>query len=154
MSKIDFDAIRKRAENSAIPYVRESGLRLEIAEERHCRMVMPLSEKHINHVGVAYAGSLFVLGEVFTAYLLSCTYGHDTWVPIAAKDEIEFIKPCREDMVVDVTLTQEEADALIAPVLERGKGRVTLRYPIQSASGEVVANMTAVVYLLPKGGTL
>jgi hypothetical protein len=75
-------------------------------------------------------------------------------VPIAAKDEIEFVKPCREDMVVDVSLTQEEADALIAPVRERGKGRVTLRYPIRSASGEVVANMTAVVYLLPKGGTL
>ena len=154
MSNIDFDAIRKRAENIVIPYVRESGLRLEIAEERHCRMVMPLSEKHINHVGVAYAGSLFVLGEVFTAYLLACTYGSDTYVPIAAKDEIEFIKPCREDMVVDVTLTQEEADALIAPILERGKGRITLRYPIQTASGEVVANMTAVVYLLPKGGTL
>ena len=154
MSVIDFEAIRQKANSSSIPYVKMSGLRLEIAEERHCRMVMPLTEDHINHVGVAYAGSLFVLGEVFTAYLLYCTYGMDTYVPIAAKDEIEFVKPCREDMVVDVTLTQEEADALIAPVLERGKGRVTLKYPIQSISGEVVANMTAVVYLLPKGGTL
>jgi acyl-coenzyme A thioesterase PaaI-like protein len=153
MTNIDFEAIKERAKKSSIPYVGMSGLRLEIAEERHCRMVMPLTETHVNHVGVAYAGSLFVLGEVFTAYILSCTYG-DAWVPIAAKDEIEFVKPCREDMVVDFSLTQEEADEMIKPVLERGKGRITLKYPIQSAGGEVVANMTAVVYLLPKGGTL
>jgi acyl-coenzyme A thioesterase PaaI-like protein len=131
-----------------------SGLRLEIAEERHCRMVMPLTETHINHVGVAYAGSLFVLGEVFAAYLLACTYGDDKYVPIAARAEIEYLKPCREDMVVDVALTQEEADAFMAPILERGRGRITLHYPIQSAGGEVVARMTAVVYLLPKGAAL
>lgn len=154
MSNIDFDLIKKRAENMSIPYVKMSGLRCEIAEERHCRMVMPLTRDHINHVGVAYAGSLFVLGEVFTAFILSCTYGDEKFIPIAAKDEIEFIKPCREDMVVDYSMTQEEADALIAPVLERGKGRVTLKYPIQSIGGDIVANMTAVVYLLPRGESL
>lgn len=154
MENTDFEAIKKRGNDSSIPYIKMSGIQLEIAEERHCRMVMPLTRDHINHVGVAYAGSLFVLAEVFTAYLLACTYGDGVWVPIQAKDEIEFVKPCREDMVIDVSLTKEEADAMIAPILERGKGRVTLRYPIQSASGEVVANMTAVVYLLPKGGTL
>ena len=154
MTATDFEAIKKRGNDSSIPFIKMSGIRLEIAEERRCRMVMPLTKDHINHVGVAYAGSMFVLGEVFTAYILACTYGDGTWVPIAAKDEIEFVKPCREDMVIDYSMTQEEADALIAPVLERGKGRVTLKYPIQTASGEVVANVTAVVYLLPKGGTL
>lgn len=154
MAEINFDAIRKRAEKSAIPFVEMSGIRLEVAEERHCRMVMPLTEMHINHVGVAYAGSLYVLAEVFSAYMIMCTYGHDTYVPIQSKNEIEFIKPCREDMVIDMKLTQEEADEIIAPVLARGKGRITLKIPIQNASGEVCAIMTAVVYLLPKGGTL
>lgn len=149
MDAKEFQIIKDMANNSPIQYIKMSGLRCEIAEERHCRMVMPFNETHINHVGIAYAGSEFVLAETYTAIILECTYGHGKYIPIAAKDEIEFVKPCTTDMIIDYSLTQEEADAMIAPIKERGKGRVVLKYPIQNTKGEVVANMTATVYLIP-----
>lgn len=151
---INFELIREKVNNTSIKYVALSGVYLETAEERHARMVMPLSDIHLNHIGIAYAGSMFVIAEVMTAVILYCTYGTEKYVPIAVKDEIEFIRPTKNDLVVDMRLTEEEAEELIKPIEERGKGRVTLNIPITDAAGASIANMKATVYLMPKDASL
>jgi len=149
--KIDFDMIRSKIENIAIKYVAQSGVYLDLVEERHARLVMPVNDLHLNHVGIVYAGSMFVIAELMTAVLLYCTYGTDKYVPIAVKDEIEFLKPTKKDLVVDVSLTEEEAAEMIKPVEERGKGRITMVLPVTDIDGLDVARMTATVYLMPAG---
>lgn len=154
MSEININAIKKLVENMPIPYAKMSGMYLDAIEERHARMVLPLGELHKNHVGTAYAGSMFVLAEVYTAVLIYAAYGMDKYIPIASKAEIEYVKPTKADLVIDVALSEEEAAEMIRPIEERGRGRVTLNLPVRDVDGNDVAKVTAVVYLLPATETL
>ncbi len=149
MANIDFEGIRKLVENMPIPYAKMSGMYLDTIEERHAKLVLPLDDLHKNHVGTAYAGSMFVMAEVYTAIIIYATYGMDKYIPIAAKDEITYLKPTKNDLVIDMTLTEEQAEAMIKPVEERGRGRIVLEIPIQDTAGEAIATVTATVYLLP-----
>ena len=131
-----------------------SGMYLDEIEERHVRMILPLGELHKNHVGTAYAGSMFVLAEIYTAVIIYACYGMEKYIPIASKAEIEYVKPTKKDLVIDVALSEEEAEEMIRPIEERGRGRVTLVLPIKDVDGNDVAKVTAVVYLLPATETL
>lgn len=154
MVKENLNEIKKLIENMPIPYAKMSGMYLEEVEERHAKMVLPLGELHKNHVGTAYAGSMFVLAEIYTAVIIYATYGLDKYIPIASKAEIEYVKPTKSDLVIDVTLSEEEAEDMIRPVKERGRGRITLNLPIKDVEGNDVAKVMAVVYLLPVTETL
>ena len=123
MANIDLEGIRKLVENMPIPYAKMSGMYLDTLEERHAKVVMPLDDLHKNHVGVAYAGSMFVLAEVYTAIIIYATYGMDKYIPIAAKDEITYIKPTKKDLVIDMSISEEKAAEMIKPIEERGRGR-------------------------------
>lgn len=153
-NKIDFNDIRSRYENIKIKWVAQSGLRLEVAEERHVRLVLPLGDLHINHVGIAYAGSMFMLAEMSTAAIIYCTYGTEKYIPIASKAEIEYLKPTKKGLIVDVALSEEEAVEKIKPIEERGKGKITLELPVTDTDGTLVAKVTALVYLMPAGGSI
>lgn len=148
---IDLEDIKSRYANNKIKWVKDSGVYLDVIEERHARLVLPLGDLHLNHVGVAYAGSIFMLGEVSTAAILYSAYGTEKYIPIASKAEIEFIKPAKTDLVVDYTMSGEEAAILIEPIEERGRGKVTLTYDVTDTEGSTIAKMTSVVYLLPAG---
>lgn len=150
--QIDFADIRARFENPKIKWVAMSGIYPEIMEERHSRLVMPLGDLHVNHVGTAYAGSIFVLAEMSIAAIIYCTYGTDKYVPIVSRFEIDYMKPATKDIVVDVRLTEEEAAEKIRPIEEKGKGRMTLILPVTDMDGVEVARGTATAYLLPVGG--
>ena len=154
MANIDIEGIKKLVENMPIPYAKMSGMYLDQIEERHARVVLPLDDLHKNHVGVAYAGSMFVLAEVYTAIILYATYGMEKYIPIAAKDEITYIKPTKKDLVIDMTISEEQAAEMIKPIEERGRGRVVLDIPVSDVDGNEVAKVTATVYLLPATETL
>lgn len=148
---IDLEEIKRRYAHNKIKWVQESGVYLDMVEERHVRLVLPLGELHINHVGIAYAGSIFMLGEVSTAAIIYSAYGTDKYIPIASKAEIEYLKPSKTDLVVDYAMTEEQAQALIAPIEERGKGKITLEYDITNIEGDTIARMRPVIYLMPAG---
>ena len=64
-----------------IPWVKASGLRVDVFEERHVRLSVP-KDKHLNHVGIIYAGSHFMLMEIAGAALFLATYGMRPFVPV------------------------------------------------------------------------
>lgn len=154
MEEKNLEAIRNLVENLPIPYAKMSGMYLDEVAERHAKLVLPLDDLHKNHVGTAYAGSIFVLAEIYTGVIIYATYGMEKYIPIASKIEIEYVKPTRKDLVIDVTLSEEEAAEMIRPVEERGRGRVTLHIPVKDIDEITIAEVTAVVYLLPVNESL
>lgn len=154
MSNVNCKAIEKLVKNMPIPYAKMSGMYLDKIEERHARLCLPLGDLHKNHVGTAYAGSMFVLAEIYTAVIIYATYGMEKYIPIASKAEIEYLKPTRNDLVIDMSLTEEEAQEMIAPIEEKGRGRITINIPIQDTEGKDIAMVKAIVYLLPANESL
>lgn len=149
---IDFADVKRRFENLKIKWVAMSGIYPDLMEERHSRIIMPLKDLHINHVGTAYAGSIFVLAEISVPAIIYCTYGVGKWLPIISRVEIDYIKPSTKDLIADVKMTADEAAEKIKPIEERGKGRMTLLIPITNTDGEDIARATVIAYLMPAGG--
>jgi acyl-coenzyme A thioesterase PaaI-like protein len=134
-----FEKRKKDFVNGPIEYLNLAKIIPEIIEDRHVRFVLPLTKTHVNHVGIAYAGSMFVLAEAAGANLFVALYGQDKFVPIIKGVEVKYLKPCKTDMIADLTISEEDVAAKIKPIEERGRGDYFLDVPIQSTDGEIVA---------------
>ena len=144
-----FKELAKNVNDGPTPYINLAQMKAEIVEERHVRLLLPLTELHRNHVGIAYAGSEFVLAEIAGGTLFMATYGTDEFVPILKSVESKYLKPGTKDLVVELSLTEDEAAEKIAPVRERGRGDYFLDVPVFDVDGEQVALMSFNYYALP-----
>lgn len=144
-----FEQLAKNVGDGPTPYINLAQLQAEIVEERHVRLRLPVTELHRNHVGIAYAGSEFVLAEIAGGTLFMASYGTEKFVPILKSVECKFIKPGTKDLIAEVSLTEEEAAEKIKAVEERGRGDYFLDVPVVDIEGEQVALMSFNYYALP-----
>ena len=134
--------------NCKIPYLNAAGVIPEIIEKGHVRFVLPVKDRHMNHVGIVYAGSLFVFAESAGASLIFAAYAEKkNYTPIISNVSIDYLKPAKTDLIIDMTMTAEEAAEKIAPIDERGKGRYPLDVPVYDAEGTHVATAHITYYL-------
>lgn len=105
--------------------------------------------RHLNHVGIVYAGTHFMLMEVAGAALFIATYGMDRFVPVNKGMSIRFTKPALTDITCELFLGPDEAAARLAPIVERGKGDWILDMTVTDANGTVVSSSTCNYFLLP-----
>lgn len=143
------EQLRKNVSEGPTPYVNMAGLQAEVVEPCHVRLRLPVDPTHKNHVGIAYAGSEFVLAEIAGGTLFMATYGTDEFVPVLKSVDIKFVKPGTTDLVADVALTEQEAADKIAPVQERGRGDYLLDVTVADEAGEPVATFAFNYYALP-----
>lgn len=143
-----FEAVRKNIVDCPIEYLRLAGVVPEVLEERHIRMKLEAGKMHLNHVNIMYAGSYFVFAESAGANLIACTYGGQ-FVPIIASVNVNYLKPSANDLIIDMSMTEEEAAERIAPILERGKGRYPLTINVMDSEGTHCAQVEIVYYLMP-----
>lgn len=129
-----------------IPWVRDSGLRAELLEERHVLLRLP-KDRHLNHVGIVYAGSLFMLMEVSGAALFACTYPLGKYIPINREMTIRFVRMGVTDILCELSITQEKALEMIRPIDEKGKGEWVLDMDCRDTDGNVVATSTCQYYI-------
>lgn len=146
---VNIEKVRQTLSASPIKWVELGKFSNDILEERHIRMTVPVAGLHINHVGTVYAGSMFTLLELAAGAIFMCTYGLDEYVPIVASFEITYLKPTRKDLVVDIEWTEEEAAERIAPIKERGRGRMPVELTLKDADGVEVAKAVSTLYILP-----
>jgi len=131
-----------------IPWVKESGLKVDVFEERHIRLSVP-KNKHLNHVGTVYAGTQFMLMEIAGAALFIATYGIKRFVPINKGMSIRYLKPASTDLFCDLTITPEEAQTMIKPIEERGKGEWLLNMSATDEQGVTVSTSSCTYYIIP-----
>ncbi len=138
-------------EHCKIPYLKVAGIIPEVIEKRHVRFVMPVKDLHMNHVNIVYAGSFFVVAEAAGASLIFSAYAPEkSYTPIIANVSIDYLKPATSDLVVDLTISEEEAAEKIAKIDERGKGRYPLDVPVCDKEGNHVATAHITYYLYAK----
>ena len=144
---MDFDLLKTMLKDT-IPWVQMSGIDAEVLEERHVKLWVPVKEKHLNHVGVVYAGTQFMLMEISGAALFFCTYGVERFIPINKKMSIRYLKPTSKDIFCELSISAEDANARIKPIEERGKGDWFLDMSIVDADGTVISTSTCNYYII------
>ena len=146
---VDIEKVRGALAHNPIKWVSEGKFNNLVLDERHVKISCETAGLHMNHVGTVYAGSLFVLAELAAGAQFMCTYGLDEFVPIVSNFEISYLKPTKKHIVVDIEWTEKEAAEKIAPIKERGRGRMEVEMTINDTDGVEVAKATSTVYVLP-----
>ena len=131
MNAAFFEEAKYNLQHGKINFLNVAGLIPKVAEERHV------------------VGSYFVLAESSGATLIKCTYA-GKYVPIIKSVNIDYRKPTKRDLIVDISMTEEEAKERIAYVEEHGKGQYPLDVPVMDADGVHCADVHIVFYLMPK----
>jgi acyl-coenzyme A thioesterase PaaI-like protein len=144
---MDLDFL-KTAITDTIPWVKMSGLRVDVFHEGQVRLCVP-AENHMNHVGIVYAGTHFMLMEVAGAALFLATYGIKKFMPINKGMDIRFLKPATTDISCTLEIGREEAREKIKPIEEKGRGEWILDMAVMDTQGTVVSTSTCTYYLIP-----
>ena len=142
---MDYSALKPVLEET-IPWVKDSGLTGEILEERHVVLRLP-KDRHLNHVGIVYAGSLFMLMEMAGAALFGCTYEFGKYIPINKEMQIKFLKMGTTDIICDLSISEDRAAEMIQPIDEKGKGEWVLEMDCRDTEGNVVATSVCHYYI-------
>lgn len=143
-----FENAKNAITNGKIQYLNQAGLVVDKMEQRHIVTHLPVDPLHMNHVGIVYAGSYFMLAEASGASLLKCTYG-SKYVAIIKSANLDYLRPAKTDLVVDISMTEEESEERIAYVKANGKGRYPMEIPVMDSTGELCAKVNVVYYLMP-----
>ena len=146
---MDYSTLKSMIEET-IPWVKDSGLSVEVLEARHVVLRLP-KDRHLNHVGIVYAGSLFMLMEIAGAALFACTYPYGKYIPINKGMEIKFLNMGVTDILCELSITEEDAKEMLRPIDEKGKGEWILEMDCKDTDGNVVATSTCHYYIKKMG---
>lgn len=145
---MDWNSMR-RAFTDTIPWIKMSGLSVDIFEQRHVKLSVPVQGLHLNHVGLVYAGTSFMLMEVSGAALFVSAYGVERFVPINKAMTIRYVKPASTDIACELGISEQEAADMLKPIEGRGKGEWVLDMAVRDVNGTVVATSTCTYYIIP-----
>ncbi len=145
---MDFD-LMKTYLTDTIPWIKDSDILIDIFEKRNVKLSIPVSQKHMNHVGYVYAGTHFMLMELSGVALYLATYGFQKFVPITKSVNINYTRPANTDLFCELSISQENADKMISPVLNRGKGDWILEIETKDSKNETVSSARCTYYLIP-----
>ena len=149
-----FKKIEEIINHPPIKWLALSGAYTEIVEERHIKLILPVKDLHMNHVNIVYAGSMFAFAEMGGYALFLSTHGFDKYVPVIKSSQIRYLKPTRNNLIIDIRLSEDEAAEKIKPIEERGRGDYFLTIPVKDIDGAEVAIAEMNYYLLPYTNTM
>jgi len=123
---------------NSIELIKKSGLQVIEMRDRYVKMLLP-KEGNINHVGMLYAGSLFIIGEFTGGIIHGASFDYSRFYPIVKEVSIRFLKPAMTDVTLAVELGEEQASSIQTDAEKNGKADFTLDLEIKDANGVVVA---------------
>lgn len=99
---------------------------------------LPLAPNR-NHMGTAYAGSLFTAAELLGGLVALSDLAVPGTVPLLRGMDISYLAPASGDVVAQVQLEADEAQRIIAEATETGRSNFELAAEVALADGTVVA---------------
>lgn len=143
------ETVKNMLARPAIQWMAMAGIQAEIVEPRHIKLRMPIEGLHTNHVGTAYAGSIFSLAELSGGAFIQSAYGFDEFVPVVKSSLIKYIKPGLTPLTCEISMSEQEAEERLRPVRERGRGNYPLTISVTDENGNQIAEADFIYYLLP-----
>ena len=122
---------------TAVPLIGHTGARITHLTDRYARIVMPL-EPNVNHIGVMYGGSLFILAELSGGVIWYVSFDHKRFYPVIKEASIKYRRLATTEVTLEVSLGEEEAHAIQEAAEREGKKDWTMDLELKDANGEVV----------------
>jgi acyl-coenzyme A thioesterase PaaI-like protein len=132
--------------DQVVPFLGRTGLKVLDLGRGHVKLMAPL-EGNQNHFGAMYAGALFTLGEVPFGAIFFTTFDSAKFFPLVKEMTIQFKRPARSDVTVEVGISDDDAARISAEAEVKGKAEFVLESEILDTAGEVVAACRGVYQL-------
>jgi acyl-coenzyme A thioesterase PaaI-like protein len=139
---MDLD-IAKKALETGISFVKNSGLQVVELRRGYVKCRMPFANNG-NHIGTMYAGALFTVAEIPGGALFLSSFDATRYFPIVRALNLEFLKPAKTDVTVEIALSDEDIAAIQAEADAKGKAEFVLEGELKDAAGVVVAKSRGV----------
>lgn len=120
----------------AVHVIHETGLRIEGLQDRYAKLVMPL-KPNLNHIGIMYAGSLFILAECSGGILYYVSFDINRYYPIVKDVSIRYRRPATTDVTLEVQLSEEEVRAIQEETEKVGKKDWIMDLELKDEEGQV-----------------
>lgn len=127
---------------------------IEVLESGPGRAVALLPfEPNRNHVGTAYAGSLFSVAEVLGGVLALTSFTLEGYAPVVKSMSINYLKPALGDVRATVELPAEEIARVLEEAAATGKSNYELIATVTDQNGVIVATTVGQYQLRSFGAT-
>jgi acyl-coenzyme A thioesterase PaaI-like protein len=128
-----------------------SGIKVEEINEDRTRFLVSLrlTSRNKNLFGTQFGGSLYAMTDPFFVFILILNMGDDyiIWDRAAS---IEFIKPGKEKVFADMSISQERIAEIKQEIEEIGKSTYTFETQITDKHQNVIAKVSKEVYIRKK----
>jgi len=120
----------------AVPLIEKTGVKIVELRDRFARIVMPF-EPNINHIGIMYGGSLFILAEFSGGVIYYVSFDTTKFYPIVKEVSIRYRRPATTDVTLEVSLEPAEVETIQQAAQKEGKKDWTMDFELKDAHGEV-----------------
>ncbi|MDX9762497.1 MAG: YiiD C-terminal domain-containing protein [Desulfomonilia bacterium] len=120
----------------AVPLIEKTGVRIVDLRDRFARIVMPF-EPNINHIGIMYGGSLFILAEFSGGVIYYVSFDSAKFYPIVKEVSIRYRRPATTDVTLEVSLEPGEVETIQQAAQQDGKKDWTMDLELKDTHGEV-----------------
>lgn len=120
----------------AVPLIEKTGVKIVELRDRFARIVMPF-EPNINHIGIMYGGSLFILAEFSGGVIYYVSFDTTKFYPIVKEVSIRYRRPATIDVTLEVSLEPGEVEMIQQAAQKEGKKDWTMDLELKDAHGEV-----------------
>ena len=107
----------------AVPLIEKTGVKIVELRDRFARIVMPF-EPNINHIGIMYGGSLFILAEFSGGVIYYVSFDTTKFYPIVKEVSIRYRRPATTDVTLEVSLEPGEVEMIQQAAQKEGKKRL------------------------------
>ena len=104
----------------------------------YVKCLMPFRNND-NHIGIMYAGALFTVAEIPGGALFLSSFDTSKYFPIVKALNMNFLKPAKSDVTVEISMTTEQIAAIQAEADSKGKAEFVLKGELKDSAGVVVA---------------
>lgn len=120
----------------AVHIIHETGLEIVGLKDRYAKLVMPL-KPNLNHIGIMYAGSLFILAECSGGVIYYVSFDIHRFYPIVKEVSISYKRPATTDVTLEIELSEEEAKVIQKEADEAGKKDWVMDLELKDTQGRV-----------------
>lgn len=121
-----------------VPILGAMGIEVLESEAGRAVALLPF-EPNRNHVGTAYAGSLFSVAEVLGGILALSSLTLEGYAPVVKSLSIDYLKPALGDVRATVEMSPEEIERVLAEAAATGKSNYELEVSVTDENGVTVA---------------
>ena len=118
-----------------VPTLGSMGMEVLEVGRRRVRTLLPFATQNGNHIGTVYAGVLFSFLEATGGALVLVAFDVSRFIPVVVEGTIRYVRPVRGAVTCDLTVSDEEIDAVHRTLERDPKSSWTLNATAEADDG-------------------